>query len=133
MTKVISHPVWKRSNPVTKLVVLPHPLPRLEFAPRSNCFALEPSVQASSMFSLSGLTRFTRVVRPQIRSLKGRGYFTNQPHIFLLKRQVSSLYLHPLYISPPRKRQVSSPYLQPLYIYPYTFTPIFGKISLRAK
>ena len=40
---------------------------RLGFAPRSESFAFEPSVQHRSISSLSGLTHFVRVVRPQIR------------------------------------------------------------------
>ena len=40
----------------------------LGFPPRSNSFAFEPTVQLRSIFSLSGLTRLTRVVRTEIRS-----------------------------------------------------------------
>jgi len=39
----------------------------LGFAPRSESFAIEPLVQVCSISSLSGLTHFVRVVRPQIR------------------------------------------------------------------
>ncbi len=39
----------------------------LGFAPRSESFAIEPLVQVCSIPSLSGLTHFVRVVRPQIR------------------------------------------------------------------
>ena len=47
--------------------------PCLGFPLRSNGFAFEPTVQVSSIFSLSGLTHFVRVVRTEIRSPQGEG------------------------------------------------------------
>ena len=48
----------------------------LGFPPRSNSFAFEPTVQLCSIFSLSGLTRFTRIVRTEIRSNAEGGLIT---------------------------------------------------------